>query len=60
MKNNLQSERQKKVKFAVGMASIDGGKPSVFTKKLLSQYEKGQISSNQLKESIVKNYTKAY
>lgn len=60
MKANLCLKRRKEINFAVGMASIDGGRPSSFTKKLLAQYEKGSISSQELKKEIEKKYTKAY
>ncbi|MBD7908511.1 antitoxin VbhA family protein [Sporosarcina gallistercoris] len=59
MNANSRIERQRQVEFAVGMASIDGGKPSVFTKNLLKQYEEGQLSSSQLKQAIVEKYTRA-
>lgn len=59
MNKNSRIERQEQVEFAVGMAAIDGGKPSVFTKNLLNQYEEGQISSSQLKQAIVEKYTRA-
>ncbi|WP_438316745.1 antitoxin VbhA family protein [Sporosarcina sp. FA9] len=59
MNENSRTERQKKVEFAVGMAAIDGGKPSAFTKNLLNQYENGQVSSSQLKQAIVEKYTRA-
>lgn len=59
MKENSRLERQKQVQFAVGMAAIDGGKPSVFTQNLLNQYENGQVSSSQLKQAIVEKYTRA-
>lgn len=58
MKNLTQNERKKEIRFAIGMAAIDGGQPSDFTKKLLSQYEHGQITSTQLKQAILKQYTK--
>lgn len=58
MKNNLQAEREKKVRIAVGLAAIDGGKPSDFTKNLLRDYEKGHISSKELKDEIIKKYAK--
>lgn len=57
MNENSRQERQKQVEFAIGMATIDGGKPSVFTKNLLTQYENGQVSSSQLKQAIVEKYT---
>lgn len=59
MNENSRQERQKQVEFAVGMAAIDGGKPSAFTKSLLNQYENGQVSSSQLKQAIVEKYTRA-
>jgi len=60
MKDNSRLKRQKQINFAVGMASIDGGHPSSFTKRLLTQYENGSISSKELKKAIVKKYTKVY
>ncbi len=57
MKENPRLERQKHANLAVGMATIDGGKPSTFTKKPLNQYERGQVSTNKLKKDIVKKYT---
>jgi len=60
MRDYSRLKRQKQINFAVGMASIDGGHPSLFTKKLLDEYENGSISSKELKESIVKKYTKVY
>ncbi|HLQ84491.1 MAG TPA: hypothetical protein VK121_11735 [Pseudogracilibacillus sp.] len=60
MKDNLRLKRQKQVSFAVGLASIDGGRPSSFTKQLLIQYENGSISSKELKEAIVEKYAKVY
>ncbi|MBG9453786.1 hypothetical protein ABE61_06735 [Lysinibacillus sphaericus] len=59
MKDNSRLERKKQVQFAVGVAALDGGKPSVFTQNLLNQYENGQISSSQLKQAIVEKYTRA-
>lgn len=58
MKENTRIERKNQIDFAVGMASIDGGKPSVFTEKLLNQYELRQLSADQLKQAIVKEYTR--
>lgn len=58
MKNNSHLERQKQVQFAVGMAAIDGGKPTKFTQHLLNQYENGEVSSSQLKQAILKEYVK--
>lgn len=43
----------------VDIAGIDDGKPSVFTKKLLNQYEPVQLSASQLKQAIVEEYTRA-
>lgn len=48
----------KKIDFAVGMAAINGGKPSAFTEELLKQYETGQLSAAQLKQAIVDEYTR--
>lgn len=59
MQEETRLDRKKKVQFAVRMAAIDGGKPSAFTKKLLEQYENGQLTSSQLKQAIVKKYTRA-
>lgn len=58
MKNERLNERQSNVRTAVGLAAIDGGKPSDFTKKLLKGYEKGLISSKELKDEILKKYAK--
>ena len=60
MNQNSYSRRQKQVRFAVGMAAIDGGKPSSFTQKLLERYENGEITSSQLKQAIMEQYTKAH
>jgi hypothetical protein len=59
MNENISIERQKQVEFAVGMAAIDGGKPSEFTRNLLNQYEQGQVSSSQLKQAIIEKYIRA-
>lgn len=59
MNENSREERQKQVEFAIGRAAIDGGKPSVFTKNLSTQYENGQVSSSQMKQAIVEKYTRA-
>lgn len=59
MDQNSYIERQKQVKFAVGMAAIDGGKPSPFKQKLLERYEDGEITSAQFKQAIMEKYTKA-
>ena len=58
MKINSRLERQKQIQFAVGMAALDGGKPTDFTQNLLNQYENGQITSAQLKQAILKKYVK--
>lgn len=58
MKENTPEKRKKQIDFAVGMAGIDGGKPSAFTKELLKQYETGQLSAAQLKQAIVDEYTR--
>ncbi|CAM3184103.1 antitoxin VbhA family protein [Filibacter tadaridae] len=59
MNENLRLVRQKLVEFAVGIAAIDGGKPSAFTQNLLNQYANGQVSSSELKQAIVEKYTRA-
>lgn len=59
MKVNSRLERQKQIQFAVGMAALDGGKPTTFTQNLLNQYENGEVSSSQLKQAILKRYAKA-
>ena len=51
-------KRQNEIDFAVEMAAIDGGKPSVFTQALLKEYEEGLITSKELKEAIIKKYAK--
>lgn len=53
-----REERQKRVQFAVGMAAIDGGKPTDFTRGLLRQYENGEVSAKQLKQAIIDKYGK--
>lgn len=58
MNETPQEERQKRVQFAVGMAAIDGGKPTDFTKGLLKQYENGEVSAKHLKQAIIEKYTK--
>lgn len=58
MKSESRLDRQKQIKFAVGMAALDGGKPTAFTKKLLDQYENGQVSASQLKQAILQKYVK--
>ena len=57
--SNLLEERKKRVQFAVGMAAIDGGKPTSYTQNLLKQYENGEISVSQFKQAIVEKYAKA-
>ena len=58
MNNDLLEKREKQVRIAVGLAAIDGGKPSDFTKKLLIDYKRGDISSNELKDKVIKKYAK--
>lgn len=58
MKNDLLENREKQVRIAVGLAAIDGGKPSDFTEKLLRDYERGHISSSELKDKVIKKYAK--
>lgn len=58
MNSNSRLERQKKIRFAVGMAAIDGGEPTVFTQNLLKQYENGEVSESQFKKAIIDKYTK--
>lgn len=58
MKTNSRLERQKQVRFAVGMAALDGGKPTDFTQKLLNQYENGEVTAKQLKQAIFQKYAK--
>lgn len=60
MQATSRLKRQNDINFAVGMAAIDGGKPSVFTQELLKKYENGAMSSKELKEAIIKKYTKEY
>ena len=55
-----REERQKRVQFAVGMAAIDGGKPTDFTQSLLKQYENGEVSAKHLKQAIIEKYTKGH
>ncbi|MEK4698214.1 antitoxin VbhA family protein [Solibacillus sp. FSL R7-0668] len=59
MNLNSRLERQKQIQFAVGMAALDGGKPTSFTQSLLNQYENGQVTSGQLKQAILQKYVKA-
>ena len=57
--SNSHEERKKRVEFAVGLAAIDGGKPTSYTQNLLKQYENGEISVSQFKQAIVEKYAKA-
>lgn len=59
MKGNSRLERQKQIQFAVGMAALNGGKPSLFTQNLLNQYENGQVISGQLKQAVLQKYVKS-
>lgn len=52
-------ERKNQIKFAVGMAALDGGKPTSFTQNLLKQYEDGEVTSSELKQEILKKYVTA-
>lgn len=54
-----QEERRKRIQFAVGMAAIDGGKPTAFTQNLLDQYEKGEVTTSYLKQTIIEKYARA-
>jgi len=54
-----QEERRKRIQFAVGMAAIDGGKPTAFTQNLLDQYEKGEVTTSYLKQAIIEKYARA-
>lgn len=58
MRDDSRTGRQKKIDFAVGIAAIDGGRPSPFTKELLTRYENGLLSSTELKKAIEENYSK--
>lgn len=51
-----RASREKKVRFAVGMAAIDGGKPTPYTESLLRRYESGEISSADLRKAILSKY----
>ena len=53
-----RSNREKQVRFAVGMAAIDGGKPTDFTQRLLNDYTEGQISASGLRQAILEKYAK--
>ncbi|ALS78629.1 hypothetical protein AUO94_08125 [Planococcus kocurii] len=56
--SNPHEERKKRVQFAVGLAAIDGGKPTTYTQNLLEQYETGEVTANQVKQAIIEKYTK--
>lgn len=58
MKVNSRLERQKQIQFALGMAALDGGKPTAFTQNLLSQYENGLVSARELKQAIIQKYAR--
>ena len=58
MKSTSRLERQKQIQFAIGMAAIDGGKPTAFTQNLLNQYENGQLSARELKQAILQKYVR--
>ena len=53
-----RNKRQQQIQFAVGMAALDGGKPTTFTQHLLDEYKEGRITSGQLKKAILKQYAK--
>lgn len=56
MNVSTRLERQKQIDFAVGLAALDGGKPTSFTKELLCEYEKGEVTSKELKQAILQKY----
>lgn len=58
MKDNIRLKRQKEIEFALGLASIDGGQASSYTEQLLKQYKEGMLSAREVREAIVKEYTK--
>ncbi|ATP39656.1 hypothetical protein CSE16_06095 [Solibacillus sp. R5-41] len=58
MNSSPRVDRQKRIQFAVGMAAIDGGKPTTFTQNLLNQYEDGEISAIHFKQAIIEKYAK--
>lgn len=58
MEENIRLKRQKEIEFAVGLASIDGGQASLYTEQLLNQYKQGVLSAREVREAIVKEYTK--
>ncbi|MFC5591222.1 antitoxin VbhA family protein [Sporosarcina soli] len=51
-------DREKQVCFAVGMAAIDGGKPTDFTQRLLDDYTEGRISASGLRQAVLEKYAK--
>lgn len=51
-------KREKQVRFAVGMAAIDGGKPTDFTQRLLDDYTEGHNSASGLRQAILEKYAK--
>lgn len=55
---NKKTDRQRLIQFAIGMAAIDGGKPTDFTQNLLSRYENGEISASYLQQAILEKYAK--
>ena len=55
---NKKTDRQRLIQFAIGMAAIDGGKPTAFTHNLLSRYENGEISAHYLQKAILEKYAK--
>lgn len=57
MQTTSRFERKKQIQFAVAMAALNGGQPTVCTQTLLNQYEHGDITSIQLKRAIVEKYT---
>lgn len=57
MQQTSRFERKKQIQFAVAMATLNGGQPTVCTQKLLNQYEHSDITSSQLKRAIVEKYT---
>lgn len=59
LNTNSRLERQKQVQFAVVIAAIDGGKPTLFTQNLLEQYENDPVTASQLKKASIQKYVKA-
>lgn len=43
--------------YALGMAAIDGEKPSHFLLNLIEKQKRGEISDDKLTEVIIKHYT---